>query len=189
VDFFATPDDNIFLVKWILEHTNLELIPDVPLKEPRIVTSKVIDENIEKCIRNNRILYMWEKRFYPVFPLDFSHHQRDGKEWYNMYRSPSLVYSTSHYVTNEEGDWLRCVSGYLTYTKELYNKENHSVIPVPQPLKDEYQKVMKLVKQKLKKIKNKNLWLGEEVFDLFMKGELEIYSGNLGKWISCKDIV
>jgi hypothetical protein len=187
-DFFGSPDDNIKLMKIVLDNSQLQVIPDIPYKEPMIYMTNSVDNFIEREILNKRIFYLWQKEFYPIFPLQFHHHHKEGKDWYNFYRSPSLVFSTSNFVINEEGDWLRGVSSYLSHTTELYDKENHAVIPIPQKVKEEYKRIVKLMKSNMKKLKNKSIWFGEEAYEMFMKGDLEIYYGHLGKWITYMDV-
>ncbi len=100
----------------------------------------------------------------------------------SFHASPSLTLDISKFVINKEGDCPRIVAGCLYYTRELYDKDNNALIPIPNSVKEEYKKVVKLMKEKLKKLKRKNIWMSKEAFDLFEKNQLEIYYGGIG-WI------
>ncbi len=147
-NYFGSQKDSITLVQEILNNSNFLIIPEVANSKPEVYMTNQVDEFIEKEI--------WCKEFYLAFPMRFNFHERAGEQWYNFYRSPSLVFSTSNFVENEEGEGTRCVSGYLTYTKELYDSENNIVIAIPDIVKEEHKKIIKLLKTKLCKFYTKN---------------------------------
>ncbi|KRF27643.1 hypothetical protein [Paenibacillus sp. Soil787] len=191
-DFFASPKDNTELIKVILGQTELKLIPVDNYKSQKdLIFVREVDSIVECTLERIGMFHLWEESFYPVFPLDY--HILNTKNEFNgllsFHAAPSLVFSTSHYVINKDGDGLRGVSGYLSHTKELYDKANHAVIPIPHSVKGEHKRVVKIMKSKMKKLKDKNIWFGEEAYEMFVKGELEIYYGHLGRWITYKDVI
>lgn len=183
-DYYGTTlNDNLDIIEHILSNTDLHLIPDINYKtENDVIFVRKVDESIINIINKNNGcgFHLWNERFYPVFPLDY--HVLNNKDFKGMLRfhaAPSLTLATSFFIINkDDSGFQRIACGSLYHTRELYNRETHGVIPIPQSLKDEYKKVVKLMKEKLIKVKNKNLWMGREAYELFEKGELEvIYKG------------
>jgi len=41
-------------------------------------------------------------------------------------------------------------------------------------VKEEQKRVVNIMKSMMKKLKNKSIWFGEEAYELFVKGDLEI---------------
>ncbi len=183
----TTINDNLELIGHILANTDLALIPDIYYKnENEVIFARAVDEIIMQYVGKIGIFHLWSKEFYPIFPLDFFTINSKGYEGLlSINASPSLTFATSRFIINKDNSGFKRIScGCLFHTKELYDKDTHGIIPIPQSLKDEHKKVVKLMKEKLIKVKNKNLWMGKETYDLFEKGELEvIYKG---EWVNNK---
>ena len=187
-DYYGTTlNDNLELIGHILVNTDLYLIPDIYYKDKSgVIFTRTVDEVIKTYIGTIGMFHLWNERFYPVFPKDFFTIDTEGYEGLlSLHASPSLTFATSRFIINkDDSEFKRISCGCLYHTRELYDKETHGIIPIPQSLKDEHKKVVKLMKERLIKVKNKNLWMGKEAYELFEKGELEvIYKG---EWVNNK---
>lgn len=176
----TTVADNTEIIDHVLRNTDLYLIPHMNYKSQNdLLFARNISDNVIEILANKTgQFHFWKNSFYPIFPLSFYTYKNEQcKGMLALHASPSLTLDTSNFVINNEGNCLRLAAGCMYYTRELYDEDNHAVIPIPQAVKDEHKKVVKLMKEKLKKLKKKNIWLGKEAFFLFEKNELEIYDG------------
>lgn len=190
-DYYGTTiNDNLEIISHILSNTDLSFIPDIYYKtENDVIFAREIDDNIKSLVGSIGLFHFWSKRFYPKFPLSFTVMNCKGYEGLlSFHASPSLSFLVSRNLKNQDNSgFTRIGSGCLYHTRELYNSETNGIINIPQSVKDEHKKVVKLMKEKLIKVKNKNLWMGKEAFELFDEGKLEvIYKG---EWINNSKIV
>lgn len=186
----TTMVDNIEIIEHILTNTNLYLIPDIWYRsESHLIFARSMNNNIQSLINQTNKFHLWNEMFYPKFPLRFF--SDDTEEYVRLFTgnsegykgmlyfhaSPSLILSLPRFIVNKEGQCLRIFAGCLYHTRDLYDEDNHAVIPIPQSVKDEYKKVVKIMKEKLTKLKKTNIWIGKQALDLFEKNELELYDG------------
>jgi len=179
----TTNYDNIEIIKHILSNTNLYLIPDMNYRsESDLILARSIDNNIEHIVNKIGQFHLWKETFYPKFPLKFFSYINEGyKDMLYFHAPPSLILSLSRFIINKERHCLMIDAGCLYHTRELYDVHNHAVIPIPHSVKEEHKKVVKIMKEKLTKLKRTNIWIGKEALDLFEKNEIEIYDG--ARWI------
>jgi hypothetical protein len=186
--YSTTQLDNLEIIQYILEETNLYIIPHIHYKNKNdLICTRNIDDNIKSLINSGVLFSLWNKAFCPVFPLSFVAFKNEQyRGMFYFQESPSLTFDPSRFIKNKEGNCLRIVAGCLYHTKELYDEDNHVIIPIPQSVKEAYKSVVTLMKKKLLRVKKKSLWMGKEAFSLFKQGEIEIYYS--GKWIKFDDI-
>lgn len=175
----TTLHDNVEIIEHILNNTDLYLIPHINYKNKNdLIFARKVDDNIKYLISKIGQFHLWNVVFYPIFPLNFyTYKSGKYKGMISINASPSLTLSLSRFVVVNGDDCLRIAAGCLYHTRLLYDKKNNTVIPIPQTVKEEHKKVVKLMKEKMEKVKKKNIWMGKEAFGLFEKNELEIYDG------------